>query len=189
MVCCCNVVWMFRDYDVMLLACLLFDVGWLSCAVRCSCSRFVACGLFLLCVVAIGVEVVCCFLFVALRCACCVVRCSLAVACDSWFAVCWLFVDGRVHCVLVGCSLFVAGCLVFWCLFVVVCPLFLVGGLCVEFCALPVDCCCLVCVACWCVLCVVRCSLVVVGYSSFIMCCCVCAGCCMFVIVVCCLLV
>ena len=36
MVCCCNVVLLFRCYVDMWLCCLLFDVGWLLCAFRCS---------------------------------------------------------------------------------------------------------------------------------------------------------
>ena len=74
-----------------------------------SCSRLVACGLFLLFVIAIGVEVVCCFSCVAVCCAFCVACCSLVVACDSRFVVRWLFVDGCVHWLLLGCVLCVAG--------------------------------------------------------------------------------
>ena len=134
----------------------MFDVGWRLCVVRCSCYRFVACGLTVLFVFAIGVDVVCCFLLAAVRCALCVVRCSLTGACDSWCVVCWLFVDGCVHCLLLGCLLFVAGCVVF-----VVCSLLFVRCLLVVVCALLFARCLLLVVV-WCVLLVGVCCLVFV---------------------------
>ena len=126
MVCCRNVVLLFRYDDGMLLLCLLFDVGWRLCVVRCSCSRFVACDVCLLFVFAIYVEVVCCFLFGDVRCACC-------VACCCWLL---LVISGLLF---VGCFMMVVFIVCYW----VVCCLLLVA-----WCSLFVRCCVSV-VCCW----------------------------------------
>ena len=146
------------------------------CVVRCSCFRFVACGLILLFVFAMGVEIVCCFLYVARCCAMCGVCCSSDVACDSWCVVCWLCVGGCGHCLLLGCSLRVADCLVcvVGSLLVVRCLLLVVCALLFARCVLRVVV--LVCAACWCVLFVVCCSVFVVGCSSFVVGCLFCCS-------------
>ena len=163
----------------MLLFCVLFVVGWLLCVVRCLCSRFVACGLRLLFVFASCVEVVCSFLVDDVRCACCVVCCSLAVACDSWFVVCWLFVDGCVHGLYLGWLLRVAVCVVF-----VVCSVLFARCLLLVVCALRFARCvllvvvwCLVLVGVCCLLFAVRCLLSVGRRSLVVVVCLLCVVC------------
>ena len=112
----------------MLLCCLLFDVGWRVCAVRCSCSRCVACGLIVLFVFAFGGDVVCCSCLL------------LFVVHFVLFAVRWmalvirglLFVGYVLTVVSIGCYWNVCCLLpVAWCLLFVRCCLSVVCWWCV----------------------------------------------------------